>query len=341
MLLEKDKNAAYMADKEEEKTAPHVAASKRKTKVVEEFMSTCPDCFEQVDKKGWSVLHFAVKADRNRREILRIILDNECFSNLINAKDNSGDAPLHHLVNANNPLAVGTGSCSSPKIELDKSDTKIKSRKEGALLIKKEKKEGGGIEDQDAMMKDESDQKKKDVHEKARNGLEPVFRYLKDINLVIAILISTVTFAAGFALPSGYTSDNSPNQAGYPVLIRKLAFKVFLFSNTIAFVLASSAVFLHLSRLLYTKATILASRMSLMCNSSAMIAMVVAFASGTSAVLTPYPSLVADICVLSAVLFACTFPNIYETLRMLYFIARIMEKAYEHRKLLSENVGSK
>ncbi|GKU91815.1 hypothetical protein SLEP1_g5630 [Rubroshorea leprosula] len=377
LLLEKDKNAAYMADKEEEKTALHVAASKGKAKVIEEFRSTCPDCFEQVDKKGQNVLHFAVKADRNRSEILRIILDNECFSNLINAKDNSGDTPLHHLVNANNPLALDLVyhpklnarvfnkkhmspleviSDTTPEDPLRKifalfalrfvggttsrqirHEDKVKEG--GGIADQKGKKEGGGIEDQDAMVKDESDQKKKDVHEKARNGMEPVFRYLKDINLVIAILISTVTFAAGFTLPGGYTSDNSPNQAGYPVLIRKLAFKVFVFSNTIAFLLASSAVFLHLTRLLYTKATILASQMSFMCNSYAMVAMVLAFVSGTSAVLMPYPSLVAAICVLSAVLFA--FTSIYEGLRMFYFIVRIMKKAYERRKLLSENVGSK
>ncbi|GKU91822.1 hypothetical protein SLEP1_g5637 [Rubroshorea leprosula] len=376
LLLEKDKNAAYMADKEEEKTALHVAASRGKAKVVEEFRSTCPDCFEQVDKKGQNVLHYAVRADRNRSEILRIILDNECFSNLINAKDNSGDTPLHHLVNTNNPLAldlvyhpklnarVFNKKHMSPlevisDITPEDSVRKIcafltlkyvgktisrqirhedKVKEGGGIADQKRKKEGGGIEDQDAMTKDESDQKKKDVHEKARKGMEPVFRYLKDINLVIAILISTVTFAAGFTLPGGYTSDNSPNQAGSPVLIRKPAFKVFVFSNTIAFLLASSAVFLHLYRLLYTKATILASGMSLVCNSYAMIAMVVAFVSGTSAVLTPYPSLVAAICVLSAVLFAYTFTAIYETLRMYYYIVRISAKAF---KLLSENVGSK
>ncbi|RLM70282.1 hypothetical protein C2845_PM17G04700 [Panicum miliaceum] len=49
---------------------------------------------------------------------------------------------------------------------------------------------------------------------------------------LVAILIATITFAAAFTLPGGYSSD--AESQGLPIMARKLAFQAFLISDTLA-----------------------------------------------------------------------------------------------------------
>lgn len=49
---------------------------------------------------------------------------------------------------------------------------------------------------------------------------------------VVAILIATITFAAAFTLPGGYSAD--PGNEGTPIMARKFAFQAFLISDTLA-----------------------------------------------------------------------------------------------------------
>ncbi|XP_059629520.1 protein ACCELERATED CELL DEATH 6-like [Cornus florida] len=51
--------------------------------------------------------------------------------------------------------------------------------------------------------------------------------------LVVATLVATVTFAAGFTMPGGFNSSDDPHK-GMAVLLEKRMFCVFLISNTIA-----------------------------------------------------------------------------------------------------------
>ena len=53
-----------------------------------------------------------------------------------------------------------------------------------------------------------------------------------DTLLLVATLVATVTFAAGFTLPGGY-EQSDPNK-GMVVLTQNWAFKVFVFTNTFA-----------------------------------------------------------------------------------------------------------
>ena len=62
---------------------------------------------------------------------------------------------------------------------------------------------------------------------------------IKSLNLtytgntsLVAILITTITFAAAFTLPGGYSTD--PGDEGLPTMARKFAFKAFLISDTMA-----------------------------------------------------------------------------------------------------------
>jgi Domain of unknown function len=58
---------------------------------------------------------------------------------------------------------------------------------------------------------------------------------------VVAALLATITFAAAFTLPGGYSADAS--DAGLPIFARKAAFQVFLLSDTIAMCSSLSVAF--------------------------------------------------------------------------------------------------
>ncbi|KAJ4793213.1 Ankyrin repeat family protein [Rhynchospora pubera] len=66
-------------------------------------------------------------------------------------------------------------------------------------------------------------------------------RYTSNTSLVAALL-ATITFAAAFTLPGGFSSDSS--DAGLPIFARKAAFQVFLISDTIAMCSSLSVAFL-------------------------------------------------------------------------------------------------
>jgi hypothetical protein len=69
-----------------------------------------------------------------------------------------------------------------------------------------------------------------------RNALET--------NLLVAMLVATVTFAAAFTMPGGYKSDG-PDQ-GLANLVAKVAFKAFVIFDTTAFLFSVTAVGLQL-----------------------------------------------------------------------------------------------
>ncbi|MCD7459341.1 hypothetical protein HAX54_040668 [Datura stramonium] len=63
------------------------------------------------------------------------------------------------------------------------------------------------------------------------------------IHLVVATLLVTVTFAAGFTLPGGFESDHDSPNKGMAILTRKSAFSAFIVTDAIAFVCSAGAVF--------------------------------------------------------------------------------------------------
>lgn len=120
-----------------------------------------------------------------------------------------------------------------------------------------------------------------EVKENRGGGIE--VKEGRDSHLVVATLIATVTFAAGFTMPGGYQGEKGPEQ-GFAVLSRNAAFKAFVITNTIAMAMSSCSVLVLLFCRNYTSPSGKLQknfRNALSFILFALMAMVVAFITGT------------------------------------------------------------
>nr|GMD21060.1 protein ACCELERATED CELL DEATH 6-like [Ipomoea batatas]GMD52149.1 protein ACCELERATED CELL DEATH 6-like [Ipomoea batatas] len=73
------------------------------------------------------------------------------------------------------------------------------------------------------------------------NRLEAIIGMGKS-SIVVATLILTMTFAAGITVPGGYHQEK-----GYPLLLRKAAFKAFITTNTFSFLCSFCSIAVHIA----------------------------------------------------------------------------------------------
>ncbi|KAF2320682.1 hypothetical protein GH714_029978 [Hevea brasiliensis] len=76
------------------------------------------------------------------------------------------------------------------------------------------------------------------------NELIRIFEETSKSHQIVATLIATVTFAAGFTVPGGYSNNDGPDE-GTAILTRRSAFKTFLVTDTLALTLSISVVLIH------------------------------------------------------------------------------------------------
>jgi hypothetical protein len=132
----------------------------------------------------------------------------------------------------------------------------------------------------------------------------------RESHLVVAALIATVTFAAAFTLPGGYKSDQGPNE-GTAILAKKAAFIVFVISDAMSMVLSLLAVFIHFmislihgfkmvkDEVMDENTTGILFGYAMLLTMIAMGTMIIAFITGTYAVLEPSLGLAISTCLIS------------------------------------------
>ena len=159
----------------------------------------------------------------------------------------------------------------------------------------------------------------KNREERMKNK-EEALNKARDSHLVVAALIATVTFTAAFTLPGGYKSDQ-----GTAVLAKKAAFIVFVISDAISMVLSIFAVFIHFLLAFYQgsiKGTTRADettwklfQLATLFTMISMGAMIIAFITGTYAVLEPVLGLAISICLIGLSFFFLACGIIYKDFR--------------------------
>ncbi|KAJ0100224.1 hypothetical protein Patl1_21620 [Pistacia atlantica] len=265
-----------------------------------------PECHELEDDRGWNVLHFAMLS--LNKEDLKHLLESSLIMSLINKKDAKGNTPLHIWAAARRGLFYFHGEFGDWKAVNNQNVGVFDIEQYGYSELEKEIQElskdvGKGNQYPNGVIRNRKDTKIED--ESAEDEKET-----RASHLVVATLIATVTFAAAFTFPGGYNSEKGQNQ-GTAILGRNSAFQAFIITNTIAMTLSLSAVFIHLFLALkfiikpWENRRLLVIALNL--TMFAMGAMVIAFITGTYAVLAPSLGLAITTCFIGLIFFLLAF----------------------------------
>ncbi|KAI7981304.1 Ankyrin repeat-containing protein ITN1 [Camellia lanceoleosa] len=285
-LLDSDKSIAYLiADQDDNKTALHVAASQGHVSVIQELISQCPDCWEMVNHKGQNILHVAVENEKK--------MTTEKQIRLSLTKETGLPLTYRHIL--------------KPQLYKRYIDVLIKEELEAA---------GATLGLRNVISKDNevlANEKKERTEFKKSIPID-VWK-AGDTYLIVAILIATVTFAAGFTMPGGYNTNDGPNQ-GMAILTREAAFKAFVVTDSMAMILSTCVVLVYLDSAAYGDQTKLLYRYTLAAGllQIATGAMVLSFITGIYAVLPHSSSLAIPICIIgcfSFVIYYCLFKENY------------------------------
>ncbi|KAJ8764593.1 hypothetical protein K2173_006465 [Erythroxylum novogranatense] len=286
---------------------------------------------KQEDQVGWIPLHYAadfgyrdivqllLQDDRSvaytptndgnkidKEEAVTYILNHRLLKNLINKKNAQGSTPLHMLADLVSFMESFVTHPQVDKLAFNDRNLNVldllvsvdglwgqkRKRFVRCVSAKLNVSRGWRI----AIQKDEV---KIEGSDKVNDDIMDHIKDAREAHLVVATLIATVTFAAGFTSPGGYKAEGGPDEGG-AILTRRTAFQAFIITDTIAMMLSSTAVFIHFVMALKKSnmEVYLLFRLTVELIIVAMFAMVVAFITGTYAVLLHTPSLAISTCVI-------------------------------------------
>ncbi|MCL7034168.1 hypothetical protein MKW94_016509 [Papaver nudicaule] len=328
-LLDFDPSVGYIQDKDG-MTALHYAARgisnydlppQEVNDFIENVIKRCPDCWELVDNEGRNFLHVAAK--NKRLKVIKYVFgkkSNYMVNNLISKRDNYGNTPLSLLVLKGEQYfrCALTREC----IEIFMNDSRVKATANYFACWNEIDPQADYNRVRNYLNETREELSKREEEETKRREKEiEKLENLSQNHVLVATLIATVAFAAGFTLPGGYKDDGS--DVGMATLAKKAAFIAFMVFDSLAMLLSIYAVFLHFwSKFLSTSLSreydlISVVRPTLACTFFAILAMVAAFISGTYTVLSNLPALAIPLCLLGCsffVLCAVFLRNTYSRL---------------------------
>lgn len=217
------------------------AAARGHVDVARELLIHCPDApYYHGRGEVSTCLHTAVY--NGHTEFVQFILKTPQFQQLVNMRDSKGKTALHYAIEKCNPRIVAD-LLSCKGIDTTILDSDCKSAASQLLGIANLEKSLDWKEVQVLMLK--ADPKDGEIssynlhegvkqHETidSRKERKIITQKYTSNTALAAILLATITFTAAFTLPGGYSSVSG--NEGLPVMSRKMAFQVFLVSDTLA-----------------------------------------------------------------------------------------------------------
>ncbi|XP_044960784.1 ankyrin repeat-containing protein ITN1-like [Hordeum vulgare subsp. vulgare] len=219
----------------------HVAANYGSTEAMVELLKHCPDAAEMVDSKGRNAFHVAVTS--GKVDALKRLLKHVHPEEIVNRVDHGGNTPLH--------LAAALSRIQSALLLIkDRRVNPCVLNREGqtarSLIEKRGATATATEEEMDTyemylwkrLKKHEACRCKKQqlppiaTYQSLRGrraGHDEYFKHSVETYTLVATLIATVSFAATFTMPGGYSQTE-----GTAIHGKTAAFKIFVISNTVA-----------------------------------------------------------------------------------------------------------
>ncbi|KAF7110479.1 hypothetical protein CFC21_110576 [Triticum aestivum] len=236
LLLNRKVELAYRRNRDLQSPL-HVAANYGSTEAMVELLKHCPDAAEMVDSKGRNALHVAVTS--GKVDALKRLLKHVRPEEIVNRVDHGGNTPLH--------LAAALSRVQSALLL-------IKDRRVNPCILNREGQSARSLIEKRGASEEEMDTyemylwKKLKKHEACRcqkqqlppiatyqslrgrrAGHDEYFKHSVETYTLVATLIATVSFAATFTMPGGYSQTEGTAIHGHTA-----AFKIFVISNTVA-----------------------------------------------------------------------------------------------------------
>uniref|UniRef100_A0A8R7VBC8 PGG domain-containing protein n=1 Tax=Triticum urartu TaxID=4572 RepID=A0A8R7VBC8_TRIUA len=204
----------------------------------EKLLEHCPDA-PYLEPDGSTLLHTAVSLDHP--EFVEFVLRTPILRKLVNVQDHNGSTALHLAVRRCNPRVVTAllshvdidltlldDICNTAAWELSKISLNAKTLNwnEVAMLMSKAKPHDAPV------LHNLHIRVKRRTTDASRQDAKSLTQTYTSNTSLVAILIATITFAAAFTLPGGYSND--AGSEGLPIMSRKFAFQAFLISDVLA-----------------------------------------------------------------------------------------------------------
>ncbi|KAM3268314.1 hypothetical protein P3S67_031255 [Capsicum chacoense] len=285
--------------------------------MIRELLFHCPDSLEMLNSRGQNALHAAIS--NHKTGVVTFLLNSKESHNLIDEPDNDGNTPLH-LLAASDRISVPAKlrrheSTKMLFIKENQTPLDILSSTEKTLCVARPfqrcRLRHCRLGRRDFEIKWQKMQKPEDETES--KGMLKDIMEATQMHLVVATLLVTVTFAAGFTLPGGFESDLNSSNKGMAIVIRETVFCAFIVSDTIAFTCFAGAVFnyfyIAISAATAKRLKLITVRfkIAIFLQRLAMSAVVIAFVTGMYATLAHSVGLAVTFCVIGCI----SFPLFY------------------------------
>ncbi|CAN7089385.1 unnamed protein product [Brassica rapa subsp. narinosa] len=230
-----DRSTSSIFESDDDGSFPiHIAVEKGHVDVVKEILKRCPDSIEQLNKEGQNVLHIAAKSGKAVSFLMGYIKRLGTKNHLIKEQDVNGNTPLHLATINWRPRT--TFAMTNPEIlniqnkdglrPLDiaeinlQSDYVLRERMTLMVLLCVYKPRGVTWRPTSGMtLRSRSE---------TLSGYGEKYKDRVNVLLLVAALVATITFAAGFTMPGGF------NNSGMAVLVDDKTFSNFLVCDTLA-----------------------------------------------------------------------------------------------------------
>lgn len=268
----------------------HMASIKGHVDVIRELLRHCPDPRELLSDNGQNILHVA--AINGKYEVVSCILKTPELGKLINEKDKVGNTPLHLATMHWHPMIV-SALTGDERVDLKLVNNEGLTAFDAAeyymeTLAPYHKRLTWTALRVAGAPRATCPKPLKAIGQSSVQVEPPkmdIYRDRVNTLLLVATLVATVSFAAGFRVPGGY--NNSEPDQGMATMLRHKKFQVFIFCDMIAMyssiIVAISLIWAQLCDL---KLVLTALRVALPLLGVSLATMSLAFMAGVSLVVS-------------------------------------------------------